>query len=156
MPFWKKLRRLISDDISDEDVDPIAAVAAAEGAEGTVVKCSYTAVALSPSLKSQDASALMSPIQPLCMLVPTNYPNCSPVFLDKFPVESSKQNEDLWAKARERFGISLRSLSQPMSVGDIARTWDVCGRTIISEHAQECGGGSFSSKYGAWEDCLTT
>lgn len=45
-------------DISDEDVDPTAA-AAAEGAEGTIVKCSFSAVALSPSLKSQYASVQM-------------------------------------------------------------------------------------------------
>ncbi|KAK7261974.1 hypothetical protein RIF29_28301 [Crotalaria pallida] len=143
-------------DISNEDVDPTAAVAAAEGAEGTVVKCSYTAVALSPSLKSQYGSAQMSPIQPLRVLVPTNYPDCSPIFLDKFPVESSKENEDLSVKARSRFSISLRGLSQPMSLGDIARTWDICARAVICEHAQQSGGGSFSSKYGTWEDCLTT
>ena len=36
-------------DISNEEVDPTAAAAAAEGTEGTIVKCSYNAVALSPS-----------------------------------------------------------------------------------------------------------
>ena len=46
-------------DISNEDVDPTAAAAAAEVAEGTIVKCSFIAVALSPSLKSQYASAQM-------------------------------------------------------------------------------------------------
>ncbi|RYR40681.1 hypothetical protein Ahy_A09g046424 isoform E [Arachis hypogaea] len=143
-------------DISEEEVDPTSAAAAADGAEGTVVKCSFVAVALSPSLKSQYASAQMSPIQPLRLLVPTNYPNCSPLLLDKFPVESSKENEDLSLKAKARFSISLRSLSQPMSLGEIARTWDICARTVISEHAQQSGGGSFSSKYGTWEDCLTS
>lgn len=43
-------------EISDEDIDSIAA--AAEG-EGTVVKCSFNAVALSPNLKSQYALAQM-------------------------------------------------------------------------------------------------
>lgn len=42
--------------ISDEDVDPVA-VAIAGSNEGTVIKCSYSAVALSPSLKSHFASA---------------------------------------------------------------------------------------------------
>ncbi|KAI3890910.1 hypothetical protein MKX03_023262, partial [Papaver bracteatum] len=60
---------------------------AAEGGEGTIVKCSYNAVALSPNLKALYASAQMTPIQPLRLLVPTNYPNCSPILLDKFPVE---------------------------------------------------------------------
>ncbi|KAL6501468.1 hypothetical protein OROGR_026601 [Orobanche gracilis] len=69
-----------------EDVDPTA-VAAGDGGEGTIVKCSFGAVALSPNLKSQYASAQMSPIQPLRLLAPYNYPNCSPILLDKFPVE---------------------------------------------------------------------
>lgn len=46
-------------DISDEDVDPNVAAAAVEGGEGTIVKCSFSAVALSPNLKSQYASARM-------------------------------------------------------------------------------------------------
>ena len=100
--------------ISDEVVDPSALAAAGDGSDGTIVKCSFSAVALSPSLKSQYTSAQMvrifdtnqvlhclhnnllsysfimimqSPIQPLRLLVPTNYPNCSPILLDKFPVE---------------------------------------------------------------------
>ncbi|PQQ20321.1 hypothetical protein Pyn_16895 [Prunus yedoensis var. nudiflora] len=148
-------RRLIDTvvDVSDEDVDPSAA--AAEGGEGTIVKCSFDAVALSPNLKSQYASAQMSPIQPLRLLVPMNYPNCSPILLDKFPVEVSKEYEDLSVKAKSKFSISLRSISQPMSLGEIARTWDVCARAVISEHAQQSGGGSFSSKYGTWENCLS-
>lgn len=102
--------------ISDEVVDPSALAAASDGSEGTVVKCSFSAVALSPSLKSQYTSAqmvgiflmyrvwvlhrlhnylfsymcifvLQSPIQPLRLLVPTNYPTCSPILLDKFSVE---------------------------------------------------------------------
>ncbi|KAL8108575.1 hypothetical protein AgCh_024882 [Apium graveolens] len=143
-------------DISDEDADPTAMAAAKEGGEGTMVKCSYSAVALSPNLKSQYVSSQMSPIQPLRLLVPRNYPNCSPILLDKFPVEVSKDYEDLSMKARSKFSISLRSLSQPMSIGEIAKTWDICARAVISEYAQQSGGGTFSSKYGTWEDCLTT
>lgn len=41
--------------ISEEDADSIAA--SSEGGDGTVIICSYTAVALCPSLKSQFASA---------------------------------------------------------------------------------------------------
>lgn len=43
-------------DISDEDADQTAV---AEGAEGTVIKCSFTPVAFSPTLKSQYASGQM-------------------------------------------------------------------------------------------------
>ncbi|XP_057501857.1 mediator of RNA polymerase II transcription subunit 15a-like [Actinidia eriantha] len=142
--------------ISEEDVDPTAAAAiTAEGGEGTVVQCSFSAVALSPNLKSHYASAQMSPIQPLRLFVPNSYPNSSPVLLDKFPTEVSKEYEDLSVKAKSRFSISLRSLSQPMSLGEIARAWDVCARAAISEYAQQSGGGSFSSKYGTWENCLS-
>ncbi|KAK4483588.1 hypothetical protein RD792_010787 [Penstemon davidsonii] len=141
--------------ISEDDVDPTAVAAAAEGGEGTIVKCSFSAVALSPNLKSQYASAQMSPIQPLRLLIPRNYPNCSPILLDKFPVEISKEYEDLSIKAKSRFSISLRALTQPMSLGEIAKTWDTCARTVISEYVQRSGGGSFSSKYGTWEDCLS-
>lgn len=52
-------------DISDEDVYPNASAAAAEGAEGTIVKCSFIAVALSPNLKSQYTSAQMVGFQTL-------------------------------------------------------------------------------------------
>ncbi|XP_060182673.1 mediator of RNA polymerase II transcription subunit 15a isoform X2 [Lycium barbarum] len=138
--------------ISDEGIDPSALAAATEGGEGTTVKCSFTAVSLSSSLKAQYASAQMSPIQPLRLLVPVNYPNCSPILLDKFPVEISKEYEDLSMKAKSRFSVSLRSLSQPMCLKDIAKTWDVCARAVICEYAQQSGGGTFSSKYGSWEN----
>ncbi|KAI3756103.1 hypothetical protein L1987_55916 [Smallanthus sonchifolius] len=141
--------------VSEEDVDPAAATAASEGGDGTVVECSFSAVALGPNLKSQYASAQMSPIQPLRLLVPATYPNCSPMLLDKFPAEVSKEFEDLSTKTKSRFSISLRSLSQPMSLKEIARTWDVCARAVIAEYAQQSGGGTFSSKYGTWENCLS-
>lgn len=51
-------------DISDEDVDPTAAAVAAEGGEGNIVTCSFSAVALSPNLKSQYASAQMVGFRP--------------------------------------------------------------------------------------------
>ncbi|KAG1361434.1 mediator of RNA polymerase II transcription subunit 15a [Cocos nucifera] len=137
--------------ISEEDADSIAA---ASDGEGTVIKCSFTAVALSPSLKSQFASSQISPILPLRLLVPANYPKCSPVLLDKLPDESSGETDDLSVKAKSRFSISLRGLSQPMSLGEMARTWDACARKVIAEYAQQTGGGSFSSRYGAWENCV--
>lgn len=51
-------------DFSDEDVNPSATVAVAEGGEGVIVKCSFNAVALSPNLKSQYASAQMVGLVP--------------------------------------------------------------------------------------------
>jgi N-acetylglutamate synthase-like GNAT family acetyltransferase len=43
--------------ISDEDTIPTAA--ATEGGQGTIVKCSFSAVAISPNFKSQQVSAQM-------------------------------------------------------------------------------------------------
>ncbi|KAL9233845.1 hypothetical protein vseg_008788 [Gypsophila vaccaria] len=141
--------------ISDEDMSPLVAAPAAEGSEGTVVKCSYNAITLSSSFRSQYTSAGMSPIQPLRLLVPDTYPNCSPILLDKLPIGVSDEHEDLSLKAKSRFSVSLRSVSQPMSLKDIARTWDESARAVVSEYAQRFGGGTFSSKYGTWENCLS-
>jgi len=103
-------------DISDEDADPSVPVSAALGSGGTIVRCCFGAITLSPNLKSQYTSAhmvsrlrpisnqdtehyvlsalcysvcliLQSPIQPLRLLIPANYPNCSPILLDKLPVD---------------------------------------------------------------------
>lgn len=66
----------------------------------------------------------------------------------------SGESDDLSVKAKSRFSISLRGLPQPMSLGEMARTWDACARKVIAEYAQQTGGGSFSSRYGAWENCV--
>ncbi|THU68941.1 hypothetical protein C4D60_Mb08t09140 [Musa balbisiana] len=136
--------------ICEEDTDSNSV---APQGEGTIVKCVFTTVALCPSLKSQFASEHVSPILPLRLLVPANYPKCSPVLLDKFPDEQ-RESDDLSVKARSTFIISLRGLSQPMSLGEMARTWDVSARKVITEYAQQTGGGTFSSRYGAWENCV--
>ncbi|KEH19491.1 hypothetical protein MTR_8g461290 [Medicago truncatula] len=57
----------------------------------------------------------------------------------------SKGNEDLSEKAKVK-------LSQPMSLKDIAKTCDASARGVISEYAQQFGGGTFSSKYGEWQE----
>ncbi|CAH9099907.1 unnamed protein product [Cuscuta epithymum] len=149
-------QRLIDTVVEISDEPSVLASATDGGEGGTMVKCSFMAVALSPNLKSQCALAQMSPIQSLRLLVPANYPNCSPIFIDSFPVEVSKEYENLSGTIRSRLSTTLRSLSQPMSLGDIARAWDCCTRATISDNVQQCGGGSFSSKYGTWEDCMTT
>nr|CAB3481765.1 unnamed protein product [Digitaria exilis] len=117
--------------ISEDDAESFATTS--EGGEGTVIRCTFTAVAVSPSLKSMFASAQMSPILPLRLLVPASYPKCSPVLLDKFPDEQSRNSDDLSTKAKSKFGILLRGLSEPMSLREIARTWDACARKVIAE-----------------------
>lgn len=67
----------------------------------------------------------------------------------------SNGNEDLSEKAKSKFSMSLRNFSQPMSLKDIVKTWDVSARGVVSEYAQQFGGGTFSSKYGSWKDILT-
>ncbi|URD82895.1 hypothetical protein MUK42_02272 [Musa troglodytarum] len=94
-----------------------------------------------------------SPIQPLNLLAPASYPKCSPVLLDELPDEQ-RESEDLSIKARSRFDNSLRGLSQPVSLGELARTWDACAHKILVEYAQQTGGGTFSTTYGTWEKCF--
>ncbi|XP_042426453.1 mediator of RNA polymerase II transcription subunit 15a-like isoform X2 [Zingiber officinale] len=137
--------------ISEEGTDSISA--ASEG-EGTIVKCFFNAVALCPDLKSQFAKEDVGPILPLRLFVPSNYPKSSPVLLDKVPDEQSRESDDLSVKARSRFVIYLRSLSQPMSLGEMVKTWDACAQRVITEYAQQTGGGTFSSRHGAWENCV--
>ncbi|CAI9090427.1 OLC1v1025191C1 [Oldenlandia corymbosa var. corymbosa] len=128
---------------------------AAEVGEGIIVKVSYSSVALSPNLKSQYASAKMSPIWPLRLLIPASYPNSSPVILDKFSAAGGKKCEYPFTKALLKFSTSLRTVSQPMSLSVMARTWDFCARAVISEFVLQSSGGTFSSNYGTWESCLT-
>jgi len=64
----------------------------------------------------------------------------------------SKGNEDLSEKAKVKLSMSLRNFSQPMSLKDIAKTCDASARGVISEYAQQFGGGTFSSKYGEWQE----
>ncbi|RVX21433.1 Mediator of RNA polymerase II transcription subunit 15a [Vitis vinifera] len=74
-------------DLSDEDITENAAIAATEGGEGTIVKCSFSTVVAYSNSKSHQASAKVMPILPLHLLVPTNYPSCSPMLLDRLPVD---------------------------------------------------------------------
>jgi PAX-interacting protein 1 len=65
-----------------------------------------------------------------------------------------RNSDDLSSKAKSKFGILLRGLAEPMSLREIAKTWDACARKVIEEYAQKTGGGSFSSSYGCWESCV--
>ncbi|XP_047323091.1 mediator of RNA polymerase II transcription subunit 15a-like [Impatiens glandulifera] len=145
--------------ISDEDiVDPMLATTAAEKGDGTIVKCSFIALAPNHDLKLEYGSLNKSQIQPIRLLVPANYPNCSPILLDKLPIEeeSCKEVDNLSSKVKARFRVLLRDLSHPTSLHEIVRTWDGCARAAILKHAEDIGGGSFSSIYGAWDNCSTT
>nr|XP_034921219.1 mediator of RNA polymerase II transcription subunit 15a-like [Populus alba] len=139
-------------DISDEETD--STTAGPDGG-GIIIKCSFIAVSISPNFNSKDDFDQISKIQPLKLLVPTKYPYCSPIVLEKLPEEVSEKHDDLSVKARVKLNLHLRSLLQPMSIGEMARTWDKCARTATSEHAVKNGGGCVFSKYGTWENCFS-
>uniref|UniRef100_A0A6N2MA03 ARC105/Med15 mediator subunit C-terminal domain-containing protein n=1 Tax=Salix viminalis TaxID=40686 RepID=A0A6N2MA03_SALVM len=138
-------------DISDEET---GSTTVGPDGGGIIIKCSFIAVSITPNFNSKEDFAQISKIHPLQLLVPTKYPYCSPVVLEKLPEEVSEEHDDLSVKARVKLNLHLRNLMQPMSIGEIARTWDNCARTAISEYAVKNGGGNVFSKYGTWENCF--
>ncbi|WVZ01070.1 hypothetical protein V8G54_027139 [Vigna mungo] len=51
--------------------------------------------------------------------------------------------------------VNLNSMSKhDFHKKDIAMSWDHCARETICEYAELHGGGTFTSKYGGWQDCL--
>ncbi|CAN6861863.1 unnamed protein product [Brassica oleracea] len=140
----------------------------------TVVTCSYVPVALSATFKALYNSGhivslsklwsclsfsqmlmypmfdMQSQIQPLRLLVPDNYP-CSPIIIEKILFDGDHKFEDLSARARSRFSLSIK---EAMSLKEIAKVWDECARATMLEYAERHGGGTFSSKYGRWESVL--
>ncbi|KAF8107302.1 hypothetical protein N665_0124s0093 [Sinapis alba] len=147
-------RRLVETVVNicnEEDVCPSEVVTSGL----TVVTCSYVPVALSATFKALYNSGHITQIQPLRILVPENYPS-SPILLEKvlFDTASVHKYEDLSARARSRFGLSIKEHSEPMSLKKIAQVWDECTRATMLEYAERHGGGTFSSKYGRWESVL--
>ncbi|KAK3030326.1 hypothetical protein RJ639_038959, partial [Escallonia herrerae] len=145
----QKLVETMLDVVSDpfKDADRIGA------GQGTIVRCSYRAVTFAETFKQQFASSGMPPLQNLLLrlLVPTDYPDSSPVILDEFSGGWSENSEDLTEKVKMNFSLSLRKLSQPMLLEEIARTWDTCARAVLTEIAEQRGGVTFTSRYGTWE-----
>lgn len=126
-------------DITDEDT------------KGTIVRCSFSILSTSPAPKSKEASALM-----LRLLVPKNYPDYSPILLDSTPANISENDEDLSVRVQEKLNRYLRTFCEPMSLGEIAKAWGSYAREAVHEYAAKHGGGSFTSTYGAWVNCLSS
>ncbi|KAK7830805.1 mediator of rna polymerase ii transcription subunit 15a [Quercus suber] len=140
------------------DLDSTEDLASTVTGEGTVIRCSYSAVALSQNLKLLYASSHILPVLSLWLLVPADYPNSSPTIFDGMTVRWShdnKESKELSENAKLKFSIVLRILSEPMSLGEMARTWEFCAREVFLENAQHIGGECFSSRYGRWENCIT-
>ena len=55
----REINQRLIDTVIDISEESSVVAAAAEGGEGTIVKCSFSAVALSPNMKLQYASAQM-------------------------------------------------------------------------------------------------
>ncbi|KAG7633052.1 Coactivator CBP KIX domain superfamily [Arabidopsis suecica] len=126
-----------------------------EDTSGTIVTCTYAPVALSATFKDHYKSGKIAQIQPLRLLVPLDYPYSSPMVLDEISFDTSVHKyEDLSARTRSRFSLSMREISEPGSLKEIAQTWTDCARATMVEYAERHGGGTFSSKYGAWETVL--
>ncbi|KAJ4888147.1 hypothetical protein Rs2_27895 [Raphanus sativus] len=124
-----------------------------EVTSGTIVTCSYSPVALSDTLEAHYKSGHI--IQPLRLLVPVNYPYSPILLLEKIPSDASLHKyDDLSARTRLRFSLSMKEFSEPMSLKEIAQVWDVCARETMAEYCERHGGGTFSSKYGHWESVL--
>ncbi|KAE9615841.1 hypothetical protein Lalb_Chr04g0259531 [Lupinus albus] len=124
------------------------------GEGGMLVKLIFNSTSVNVNFISQYATSnKKSIIKPLRILVPSSYPLCSPFILDEMPLKISEEMDDLSMKAKFRLRLSLQSLHQPMSLRDIATSWDHCAREAIFEFAKLHGGGTFSSKYGGWEIC---
>ncbi|OAP11165.1 hypothetical protein AXX17_AT2G06680 [Arabidopsis thaliana] len=126
-----------------------------EDSSGTIVTCTYAHVALSATFKDHYKSGKIAQIQPLRLLFPMDYPYSSPIVLEEISFDTSVHKyEDLSARTRSRFSLSMKELSEPGFSKGIAQTWNDCARATMVEYAERHGGGTFSSKYGAWETVL--
>ncbi|CAN8265865.1 unnamed protein product [Cochlearia groenlandica] len=140
--FIETMVKICNEDVYPREVAP----------GGTIVTCSYAPVALCATLKAYYESGHISQIQPLRVLLPAGYPYSSPILLEKTSFHA--RYDDLSAGARTRFSLAMREVSEPISLKDIAQTWNDCARATIIEYAERHGGGTFSSKYGHWETFL--
>ncbi|MED6160798.1 hypothetical protein PIB30_054687 [Stylosanthes scabra] len=130
---------------------------APEHDEGLIVKLLFNSVTVNLTLTEQQATNKKPVIKPLHLFVPRCYPLHPPVILDERPSETEigvdLDKDDLSIKANLKLRLSLRSMNEPLSLQNIAMSWDRCVREAICEFAQNQGGGTFSSKYGGWEVC---
>ncbi|MCL7036489.1 hypothetical protein MKW94_006318 [Papaver nudicaule] len=131
-------------DISNEDMNLMSATG--EDVEGRIVNCKFSPIG---------NSAKMFPVLPIRFLVSGNYPYCSPILIDKLSADQSNEYGNLLTKATIKFNTSLRCMSEPISLKEMAKSWDSCANAVFLEYAQQNGGGSFSTRYGTWEKCVT-
>ncbi|KAJ8433869.1 hypothetical protein Cgig2_032080 [Carnegiea gigantea] len=160
--LWEEIKdvnqRLVDTQVNIcEECLNVASVSEEKSGTGTVIKCCFKGASVNPGIiKSLGCSGYLSTIKPLHLLVPTDYPKCSPILLDELPGEIGDEFFDLSNKARSKLDTLLRSFKDPITLSEIARTWEACAHAVVTEHAEKCGGGTLSSRYGTWENCLAT
>ncbi|MCL7036767.1 hypothetical protein MKW94_019840 [Papaver nudicaule] len=104
---------------------------AGESVEGTIVKCTFSPMYCSSSTKK-------FPALPMWFLIPAKYPHCSPVLLDSFIAYQSHDYayENLLLEAMDKFYASINCISVPISLEDMATSWDSSVNAVFSEYAR--------------------
>ncbi|XP_037487387.1 mediator of RNA polymerase II transcription subunit 15a-like isoform X1 [Triticum dicoccoides] len=121
---------------------------------GTTIKLSYSAVSLSPTVKSLIATSGMSLVLPVKLFVPADYPSSSPVPISDGGDEVPRRNSSaISASVDVAFRHALRGLLEPWSIEAVARAWDACVRKAVTQFAHRLGGGTVNSIFGGWERC---
>ncbi|KAF7018669.1 hypothetical protein CFC21_031933 [Triticum aestivum] len=121
---------------------------------GTTIKLSYSAVSLSPTVKSLFATSEMSLVLPVKLFVPADYPSSSPVPINDEGDEVPRRNSTtISASVDVAFRHALRGLLEPWSIEAVARAWDACVRKAVTQFAHRLGGGTVNSIFGGWERC---
>ncbi|KAM0906052.1 hypothetical protein ACQ4PT_017014 [Festuca glaucescens] len=124
---------------------------------GAMIKLSYSAVSISPIVKSLFATSEMSLVLPAKLFVPPDYPRSSLVLINDGGDEVLRKNSSAIAISVDvAFRHALADLSEPWSIKETARAWDACVRKAVTEFAHRHDGGTASSMLGRWERCAAT
>ncbi|KZV27375.1 mediator of RNA polymerase II transcription subunit 15a-like [Dorcoceras hygrometricum] len=136
------------------DVINMNDVSRAESSKVILIRCCYRPVGLAGETGIPGSSEKMFPSMLLELNVTPDYPNSSPVVSEALPLDFSgdEKGKGLWMKAKSIFSLSLRKCSHPISLKEMVKTWDASARKVFQEFAEQMGGGSFSSRYGKWEN----
>ncbi|XP_015691358.1 mediator of RNA polymerase II transcription subunit 15a-like [Oryza brachyantha] len=146
-------RKLVDTVISIADEDE-AEETIPENGGGTLIELSYSAVSLTPSLKSHLATSEMPIVTPVKLFVPMDYPRSSPMLVDNDGEDgNTRELSDFSLVVGVAFQRALAELPEPRTIEATARAWDGCVRRFVIEVARRHGGGTFSSVHGEWVSC---
>ncbi|CAM0879429.1 unnamed protein product [Alopecurus aequalis] len=124
---------------------------------GAMIKLSYSAGSLSPTVRSLFAASETSLVLPTKLFVPPDYPSSSPVLINHDGDEVlRKKSSAISVSVDVAFRHVLGDLPEPRSIKETASAWDACARKAMTEFAHRHGGGTVSSMLGRWERCVAT